>query len=215
MLATAGAALLLASCSNRPNDLRDNRYYKDVDTPATSASVEPPAVRPAPMPAAKLSEPPKPRDLAEFALTAADLATEGVQRTGTADTSTLARLPDCDVSLGSARAGYQTTWTYPTGATVRQYVAEFDGPADRVVAAVYDGLKCGKYKEMTVRKPVMAADGQVSWCATSTKQDICTAVKADGQRLSVVSVTAATEIKAQQAVTRIAPLAATALERNS
>lgn len=217
VLATAGAALLLASCSNRPNDLRDNRYYQDPSS--ASATPSPVTAAPQPMPAAKPSETPKPLDLADVALTATDLTAEGVQETGTADRSTLAKLPDCNVPVDPARSGYQTTWTYPTGSTLRQYVAEFDGPATNVVASLQEGLKCGKYKangvEVTVRAPVKSGDGQVSWCATSSKQNACTVVKADGSRLSVVTVSASSETKAQQAVTRIAPLAATALGRSS
>jgi hypothetical protein len=216
VLAAAGAALLLASCSGQPNDLRDNQYYEDAETPEYTAP--PSATSPLPVPAAAPVTPSRP-DPGRFALRAADLAGEGVQQTGTADRGTQAALPDCAVPLPDTAAGYQTAWAYPTGATLRQYVADFDDDAGAVVDAVRDKLTCGKYRsggtEITVRAPVSTPDGQVSWCAASTKQSACTVLKADGPRLSVIVVTAATEAKAKQAVTRIAPLAATALTGNS
>jgi hypothetical protein len=225
-LATAGAALLLASCTSQPNDLRDNRYYADADTSAAPSSTlsSTPSGAPLPMPAAPPpSTPPKRRELAKYALGTTQLTSEGVQPDGTATRQVVTKLPDCNVPLGDAHSGYTTTWTYPTGATLRQYLAEYDGPADEVLAAMITALRCGKYKangaDVTVRTPVKATDGQVSWCATGggtgNKANSCTAARAEGSLLSVVTVTAATEAKAQQAVTRIAPLAATALGGNS
>jgi hypothetical protein len=171
------------------------------------------------MPAAVPSAPPEKRDLTRFAVTAADLAAEGVQPSGTPAATIPATLPDCNVPLGEATAGYQTAWIYPTGAILRQYVVEFDDNAGEAVESVTDKLTCGKYKadgaDVTVRAPVTASDGQVSWCAVAGKQSSCTVLKADGALLSVIVVNAATEAKAKQAVTRIAPLAATALARTS
>jgi hypothetical protein len=171
------------------------------------------------MPAAVPSTPPKPRDLTKVAVTAADLAAEGVQPSGTPARAILAALPDCNVALPDARAGYQTAWGYPTGATLRQYVAEFDDDAGSLAESVTDKLACGKYRaegaDVTVRAPVTAPDGQVSWCAVASKQSSCTVLKTNGVLLSVIVVGAATETKAKQAVTRIAPLAATALARTS
>jgi hypothetical protein len=219
VLATAGAALLLASCSSQPNDLRDHRYYADADTstapPSSTASAAPQPMPAGPPPSA----PPRERGLDEYALGAAQLSGEGVHSDGPATRQAITKLPDCNVSLGDVHSGYETTWTYPTGATLRQYVAEYGGPADEVLTAMVSALKCGKYKangvDVTVRTPVRAADGQVTWCTTSTRQGTCTAVRAHGSLLSVVTVTAGSESKAQQAVTRIAPLAATALDGNS
>lgn len=217
VLATAGAALLLASCSSQPNDLRDNRYYADAPTAPSS---QPPSAAPQPMPAAPPpSAPPRKRELDRYALGAAQLSGEGVHSDGPATRQAVTKLPDCNVSLGDVHSGYETTWTYPTGATLRQYVAEYDDSADEVVTALLTSLKCGKYKvngtDVTVRTPVRATDGQVTWSTTSSRQGTCTAVRAQGSLISVVTVTAATEAKAQQAVTRIAPLAATALGGNS
>jgi hypothetical protein len=217
VLAAAGAALLLASCSSQPNDLRDSRYYGDAESPAVSPPS--PSATPRPMPAAVPSTPPKPRDLARFAVTAADLAAEGVQPSGTPARAILAALPDCNVALPEAKAGYRTAWSYPTGATLRQYVAEFDDDAGTLAESVTDKLACGKYRaegvEVTVRAPVTAPDGQVSWCAVTGRQSSCTVLRTDGVLLSVIVVSAAGETKARQAVTRIAPLAATALARTS
>ncbi|MFD1051195.1 hypothetical protein ACFQ1S_39505, partial [Kibdelosporangium lantanae] len=175
---------------------------------------------PQPMPAAPPpSAPPKRRELDKYALGAAQLSSEGVRSEGPATRPVNTKLPDCNVSLGDVRSGYETTWTYPTGATLRQYLAEYDGPADEVLAGMLTALKCGKYKangvDVTVRAPVKGTDGQVTWCTTSGGKGTCTAVRAQGSLLSVVTVTAASETKAQQAVTRIAPLAATALGGNS
>jgi hypothetical protein len=170
------------------------------------------------VPATATSERPKARELSLSALSASELSAEGVQA-GPVERTVMPKLPDCNVPLSDARTAYQTAWTYPTGATLRQYVADYDSPAADVVDSARDGLACGKYRaagaEVTVRAPATAPDGQVSWCATSSKQATCTAMKADGSLLSVVTVTASTETKAQQAVTRIAPLAATALARSS
>lgn len=215
VLASAGAALLLASCSGKPNDLAGNRYYEDPETtPPAAAPPEP--MRAAAPPSATVR--PEPVALDKFALTAADLAEEGVQPAGTARTI-LATLPDCQVPLGAAKSAFQTTWAYPTGSTVRQYLAEYADGADEVVTRVRGALKCSKYRadnaEVRVSPPVEAGNGQVSWCATSSKQAACTVIGAAGPVLSVVVVTAATENKAKPAVTRIAPLAATALARNS
>jgi hypothetical protein len=209
--------MLLASCSERPNDLRDSRYYHDAEAPTPTAQPGPGQTRRA-MPAAAPTTQRKPATLDRVALSATDLAEEGVQRTGTAEQTILAKLPDCNVPLSDAEAGYQTVWAYPTGATLRQYVAEYDHASD-VVESLPGRLNCVKYRsegvEVKVSAPVTAADGQVSWCATSAKQSACTVLKAHGSLLSVVVVTAVSENKAKQAVTRIAPLAATALARNS
>ncbi len=209
--------MLLASCSSQPNDLRDNRYYRDAETP--SAPSQSPSAAPRPAPVAAPSEQPKPPALDKVALTAADLASEGVQPSGSPQRTIPATLPDCNVPLLDATTAYQAAWSYPSGAILRQVVLAYEDEADDVVDALRDKLTCGKYKadgaDVTVRAPVVAADGQVSWCATSSKQSACTAVKADGRLLSVVVVSASTETKARQAVTRIAPLAATALARTS
>lgn len=205
------AALLLAGCSGQPNDLRDNRYYEDPE-PAGPPS---PSAAPRPMPVAAQAPPasatpkPKPR-LDKVALTAADLATEGVQQRGPAVQTAIMNLAGCGVTLDKAEAGYQTTWAYPTGATLRQHVTQYDGDAADVVDSVRGKLTCDE-----VSTPVEVSDGQVSWCATGAKNVACTVLKPDGSLLSVVVVVAATENKAKQAVTRIAPLAATALGRNS
>lgn len=220
VLASAGAALLLASCSGKPNDLAGNRYYEDPGTTTTSLSRRSAsaAVSPSRAPAAT----PTPRraavELDRFAMTAADLAEEGVQPAGTARTR-LETLADCQAPLGAAGSAFQATWTYPTGSTVRQYLAEYADDAADVVTGIRAGLACEKYRadgvEVRVGRPAVAANGQVSWCATSARQATCTVVEATGLVLSVVTVTAATENKARPAVTRIAPLAATALARNS
>jgi hypothetical protein len=221
VLAGVGTALLLAGCSQRPNDLVDHRYYQDPATPSSSAvpprQPEPPRQVAAPVTASAVER--GKLELDRFALTAADLAAEGVQLAGTARTP-LRNLTDCDVPLGAAKSAYQTSWAYPTGSTVRHYVAEYDGDASEVVADIRDRLSCGKYRadnnvEVRLSAPVADGNGQVSWCATSSKQSSCTVVGSTGPVLSIVVVTAATENKAKPAVTRIAPLAATALARNS
>jgi hypothetical protein len=220
VLAGVGTALLLASCSERPNDLVGNRYYQDPVTPTSSAAPPRQQERPAaPQPAAAPATTERKKlELDRFAMTAADLAAEGVQPAGTTRT-VLTDLPDCEAPLGAAKSAYQASWTYPTGSTVRHYVAEYDGDADEIVTGVRDRLTCGKYRadnaEVRLSTPVADGNGQVSWCATSSKQSSCTVLGSAGPVLSVVIVTAATENKAKPAVTRIAPLAATALARNS
>ncbi|MET0237773.1 MAG: hypothetical protein ABW224_24255 [Kibdelosporangium sp.] len=218
VLVGVGTALLLASCTSRPNDLRDNRYYRDPETtpPTTVSAVQRLDTKPAPPPPS--TTPRRAPELDRFALTAADLAAEGVQPAGTAR-NVLGNLPDCAAPLGAARAAYQSTWTYPTGSGVRQYLAEYDGDAAQIVTGIRDRLTCGRYRADTVEiklsTPVADANGQVSWCATSTRQASCTVIASAGPVLSVLTVTATTENKAKPAVTRIAPLAATALARNS
>lgn len=211
--AAAGAVLLLASCSVQPNDLRDNRYYRPPSPEAAPAEPPPkaaPSVTSTPNAPTTTTSAPKPPELDKFALTAADLAAEGVQQTGTVVRSALTSLADCAVPLDEAEAGYQTTWTYPTGSTVRQYVMRYADPAEDVVRTAAGKLTCNK-----ISAPVTAPDGQVTWCAPAARPAACTVVEPDGDLLSVVVVTASTEAKAKQAVTRIAPLAATALARNS
>lgn len=204
------AVLLLAGCSGQPNDLRDNRYYGDPETTVPPSPTEAPRPMPAAAPATPTTTAQSKPRLDKLALTAADLAAESVQQTGTGVQTAIMSLPDCGVPLDKAEAGYQTAWAYPTGATLRQYLTQYDGEAADVVDAVREKLTCDK-----VSAPVEAPDGQVSWCATGAKNTACTVLKPDGSLLSVVVVTAATENKAKQAVTRIAPLAATALARNS
>ncbi|WP_125727851.1 hypothetical protein [Kibdelosporangium aridum] len=218
VLAGVGAALLLASCSDRPNDLRDNRYYKDPEPPPSSAPPAPPVQQETPRPAAAPTTQRKAAQLDRVAMTAQDLAEEGVQPSGSPSRAVQVALPDCQAPLGKATSAYQTAWEYPTGSTVRQYLAEYDGNAEEIVTAARAKLNCGKYQsggaEVRVSTPAVT-DGQVSWCATSSRQSSCTVLEADGSVLSVVVVTATTEAKAKPAVTRIAPLAATALARNS
>jgi hypothetical protein len=220
VLAGVGTALLLAGCSQQPNDLVDNRYYQDPAPPPSSAVPprQPELPRPVAAPATASAVEREKLELDRFALTAADLAAEGVQPAGTTRTS-LKNLPDCDVPLGAAKSAYQTSWAYPTGSTVRHYVAEYDGDASEVVSEIRARLSCGKYRadnvEVRLNTPAADGNGQVSWCATSSKQSSCTVLDSAGPVLSIVIVTAATENKAKPAVTRIAPLAATALARNS
>nr|CEL20415.1 hypothetical protein [Kibdelosporangium sp. MJ126-NF4]CTQ97640.1 hypothetical protein [Kibdelosporangium sp. MJ126-NF4] len=217
VLVGVAAALLLTGCSDRPNDLVDNRYYQDPESATTSA---PPPSTPAPPPS-PAAAPTTQRRAAELdgrAMTAQDLAAEGVQPSGSPTRTVQPTLPDCQVPLGDAQSGYQAGWAYPTGSTVRQYLAEYREKAEDVVAAARAKITCGTYKsagtDVRVSAPVVT-DKQVSWCATSSKQSACTVLEADGPVLSVVVVTATTEAKAKAAVTRIAPLAATALGRNS
>ncbi|MBP2325662.1 hypothetical protein JOF56_006047 [Kibdelosporangium banguiense] len=220
VLAGVGTALLLAGCSGRPNDLVDNRYYQDsAATPSSSAApVRQQQEPPSPVAAPATTTQRKKLELDRFALTSADLSEEGVQPTGTART-VLKKLSDCEVPLGAAKSALQSSWAYPTGSTVRHYVAEYDGDASQVVADIRDRLTCGKYRadnvEVKLSTPVADGNGQVSWCATSSRQSSCTVIGSAGPVLSVLVVTAATENKAKPAVTRIAPLAATALTRNS
>ncbi|ONI89907.1 hypothetical protein ALI144C_04250 [Actinosynnema sp. ALI-1.44] len=217
VLVGVGAALLLAGCSDRPNDLVDNRYYRNPDPTTTSAS-PPSAPTQAPTPAAAPATRQKTVELDRLAMTAKDLAEEGVQPSGSPTRTVQPTLPDCQAPLGEADAAYQTAWTYPTGSTIRQYLAEYRENAADVITAVRAKLTCGTYpaagSEVRVSAPV-AANGQVSWCATSSRQSACTVLDDNGTVLSVVVVTAVTEAKAKSAVTRIAPLAATALGRNS
>jgi hypothetical protein len=219
VLAGVGTALLLAGCSQRPNDLADHRYNQDPATPPVAPVTPSPAAQPETP--RQVVAPPVERKKLEldlFALTAADLAAEGVQPAGTTRAS-LKNLPDCEVPLGAAKSAYQTSWAYPTGSTVRHYVAEYDGDASEVVTGIRGRLSCGKYRadnvEVRLSTPVADGNGQVSWCATSSRQSSCTVLGSAGPVLSIVVVTAATENKAKPAVTRIAPLAATALARNS
>jgi hypothetical protein len=226
VLAGVGTALLLAGCSDRPNDLVDHRYYQDpggsagATGTAQPSAATPPAravAAPGTAPTAPVVERKK-LELDRFAMTAADLTAEGVQP-GSTTRAALKSLPDCGVPLGTARSAYQASWTYPSGSAVRQYLAEYDGDAAGIVTGVRDGLTCGKYRadnvEVKLSTPVADGNGQVSWCATSTRQSSCTVIDSAGPVLSVVVVTATTENKAKPAVTRIAPLAETALARNS
>jgi hypothetical protein len=232
VLVTAGAVLpiiVLTACSGKPNDLR---HYGHDETPPSSPSAL--AGSPEPMgngstnanlTPSQTSAPRAPQQLDRNALSLADLADEEVQPDGEATHEVQDALADCGQPLranDAAVAGYQTAWKYQTGSTLRQYVAAYDGEAADVVAAVRAGLDCGQFSldgtEYQVESPFelgagVDADAQVGWCARSTRQTMCTALITKGSLLTTLTVTASTENRAKPAVIRIAPRAATALNR--
>ncbi|MGQ0839027.1 hypothetical protein [Actinokineospora sp.] len=216
-LAAACAAVLpvwlLAGCSNRPNDLYT---YYDEAAPTTTAA----ALAPVPPPRAPVTTTTTTTSAApapgQAALTAADLAAEEVVAEGAPERTPPAALADC------ATAGQRTTWRYPSGSVLRQYVGFHAAGAAPVVAALRDNLGCGAGQraggaqrvEPGAALPALpGVDVQTSWCAAGPGAATCTVVLARAGLLTVVTVEAATAARARAAVVRVAPQAAVALAR--
>ncbi|WP_424186170.1 hypothetical protein ACOBQX_30560 [Actinokineospora sp. G85] len=216
-VATALPAALLAGCSNRPNDLYT--YYDGAAPEVVSSSAAPPPAPPT------STTPPRPAPAALVAtagLTAADLAEEEVTAQLAPTRTTSVTLPDCRVALGEdVDAGSEASWTYSRGSVLRQYTVHTAETAtlDEAKTAI-DGCRSFKVDGVThtidegaTLGAIAAADDQLTWCATTTRKVICTVLLAKGNLVTAVSVESGTAKGAREAVTRIAPVAATALSR--
>ncbi|WP_075974319.1 RAD23 family protein [Actinokineospora bangkokensis] len=218
--ATALPAALLAGCSGRANDL--STYYDD---PAAVSSAPPSTSTAAP---ATSTTPPGPAPaelVAEAALTQADLVEEGVTPVGAPASSLAIALPDCAINLGAgADAGLTAQWRYARGSVLRQYVVHTpeQSGVTAAVEAARDALDCRSFTVSGTRfliddgftlDEVDGADRQLSWCAGANTRVSCTVVLASGDLLTAVSVESTTTKAARDAITRVAPVAATALGR--
>ncbi|GAA2983533.1 hypothetical protein [Actinokineospora diospyrosa] len=207
----------LAACSNRPNDLYT--YYDDPTSQAAQA--QPGVVQGVPSTRAAVPTTTTPRPdavAARAVLSAADLAAEEVESDPAA--TPITALPDCGIALGPATAR-QATWTYPSGAKLRQVVLYAEDTA-AFVEAVRDGLDCKSFRSGSVTYQVdesvalpalTGADDQLTWCATSTGKSSCTVVFANGRLATVITVEASTAARAKAAIARVALKAAEALTR--
>ncbi|WP_165401283.1 hypothetical protein [Herbihabitans rhizosphaerae] len=206
---------LVAGCSFGDNKLR---RASDSDEPVAAASPSTTSTPPVPA-AAPVRVAPPPR-LDRFALTEADLAGEGLTRAGEPVRMMLARLDDCGAPLGAARESYRASWRYPTGATVLQYLALHPGGADAIVRNTRGALACGRFRlggntfrvETPFRFPGDDPAG-LSWCAVGERETTCTSLVARGEVLSVLTVSAPAAARARAALIRLAPRAASALDR--
>lgn len=227
LLAATGAVLVpvlfTSGCADRPNDL--DTYYDDPPAAAPAAPSAPATPPPAPSSSAAAPSTPAPDAaglLRRGALTAPDLASQEVTEGASAD-EVQAVLTDCAVPLTGATDGRTTGWSYASGSTLSQYLAVFPEGAAAVVDAVDEGLGCPTYdrdgatyrvdRAFTVDQ-LTGVDAQLSWCSRGPKTT-CTLLVAKDTVLTSVAVTAGTQSRAQKAVTEVAPLAATALERIS
>ncbi len=216
-VATALPAALLASCSNRPNDL-----YTYYDGPTSEVVSSPAAPPPAPPTS---TTPPRPAPAALVAsagLTAADLAEEEVTAQQAPTKAASVTLPDCRLDLGEdVDAGSEASWTYARGSVLRQYTVHTAETAtlDEAEATIE---QCRNFKidgvthtidEGATLSAIAAADDQLTWCATTNRKVICTVLLAKGNLVTAVSVESGTARGAREAITRIAPVAAAALSR--
>ncbi|MDQ3406233.1 MAG: hypothetical protein M3548_23035 [Actinomycetota bacterium] len=220
-LTVVGAAVLLvAGCSNRPNDLYS---YYDAPAPPTVPVSTAPVVGATSSPTATSSAPARSDQAVAAAMTEKDLKAEGVIAQGAPVPEVLAVLPDCGAELGTATAGVRTTWRYASGSMLRQYVAGYPDDAAVTVGTVREALTCGTFRvegtpyridegvDVTALSDVDAKD---SWCATAQRLSICTLILAKGPVVTVVSVEAGTAARARAAVARIAPIAVNSLARD-
>ncbi|MGW5054094.1 hypothetical protein [Actinokineospora sp. NPDC004072] len=204
-LAPAAVLLLAVGCSGRANDL-----YTYYDEPTTTA-------RPTPAQAAVVATTAAPTttattaattttpavDPGEGLLTDADLAEEGVESAeGTVVISTGCG-PRADAS-----------WVYPTGSTIDQSVHVLPGAGATLADLRAAGTCLPPADETTTDGPDLPelGDDRYTWCFTEADRRGCGAVIASGDLASVVVVEAGSVDRAAQAITRIAPLAAAALD---
>ncbi|SFQ55797.1 hypothetical protein SAMN05421810_109199 [Amycolatopsis arida] len=189
----------VAGCSDRPNDL--NTYYDD---PAPAAEPETAArsgpVTASPPPPTPSAAPVRPAVDAAV-LTDADVAAEGVRP------STRVERAECFASL-TAPPGAQVReagWEYPTNSALTQLVI---GYPDRPAAEVVTAATCAGGEPLALPAPP-GADAHRAWCVGPR----CTVLLARDHVVSTVTVAAGSTGRASAAVTRLVPVATTALGR--
>ena len=189
-LAPAAVLLLVTACSGRDNNLYT--YYDDPKTEpvTTAAPITTTAVPTTTTPPPTTTPAP---DLTTALLTADDLAGEGVAAVPEAPSGT------CPVDAA---------WEYPSGSTLVQAVRPApDGDWAAALGACVDGD--------ATEGPDLGdlGDDTRSWCFADADRRGCGAVVAKGGLVTVVVVEAGSTQRAGEAVARIAPLAAGALDR--
>lgn len=207
-LAPAAVLLLVTACSGRANDLYT--YYDD-----PTAVAEPSAAHAAPTPVTTTTAPPAPPvptttatapavDAAGALLGPQDLAGEGVE-------------PASYFSHAPAACAAETgaSWTYPSGSTLEQTVHVLPDAAGRVAEMRAEGTCVGEAGSTVSDGPELGelGDDRYSWCVASAAERGCGAAVAKDGLLTVIVVKAANTDRAGSAITRVAPLAAAALDR--
>lgn len=202
LIAVAAVALVgLAGCADRPNNL--DTYYDETAQdaePAPRVAAAPGTTAVAPTTAAPASTAPRlDGSVTSALLTEADVASEGV---APADTSHMAG--DCLSGLPAGRSA-AASWQYPTGSELKQWVVGYPGGS---ASSVVTELRCGAAVPLDVTAP-HGADSHRAWCVGQA----CTVLLAKGELVSVVQVAAGSVERAAEAAVRLAPVAATALDR--
>ncbi|NIJ12197.1 hypothetical protein FHU38_002541 [Saccharomonospora amisosensis] len=195
LLVTGG----LAGCSERQVDSDSGAESTSAATrPSTTAPPQSQATTPG-------ADPAEVEQAVERAvLGEQDLAGEGVRAV---DPPSVAS--GCLAAVPVGLIGRQRTllrWEYPTGSTLDQLVT---GYVDRPAADVLNGrVRCpGAELTLPSRPDVQAHRG---WCVDNT----CTLLLASGQVLSGIQVSAGEQVRAREAVLRMAPIAAAKLPAN-
>ncbi|MFC5289802.1 hypothetical protein ACFPM7_22340 [Actinokineospora guangxiensis] len=203
-LAPAAVLLLATACSGRANDL--DTYYDDPAEPTTSQVALPAPVTQAPVTTGPVTTDatttvPPTADPSAAVLTADDLAEEGVQAAAGSPDPVAGCTPDASGN-----------WRYPSGSEITQAVSLVPDAAARVAAMREEGA-C--LPDSTTEGPRVADLGEDrhSWCYAAADAMGCAVAVADGDLLTVITVEAGSTRRASEAVGRIAPLAAAALNR--
>jgi hypothetical protein len=197
VIAVAAVAMFgLAGCSDRANNLET--YYDDPTTQATPPSVAPAAPTTS-LSAARHEPDVLAHTVAQAALTAVDLAGEGVSPAPRSPNATgcLASLPP-----GVPELARQANWQYPSGSSLKNQVVAY---RDQEGAAVVATVRCAG---QALNLPVAAGvEVQRAWCEGTT----CAALVAKGHVVSGVQVTASTAARAADAAKRLAKILAAKL----
>ncbi|MBA0125815.1 hypothetical protein H0B56_09705 [Haloechinothrix sp. YIM 98757] len=220
-----GVALVavLSACADRPNDL--DTYYDDRDGSTERAEQAGQADGPGTddEPASTVDAQAQ-RTAGAALMWDGDVADEGVQRResgpGTPE-GCLAEVLDGgggDASDGEGDSGdtdsdevtdsyHAAAWEYPTGSHLDHYVTALPADSGSVLAA----LDCpGEPLDVDVT----GIDEHTALCVHVEQEDsTCTALLQHEQVFSVVRVTARWAPRAEEAIERLAPIAADALER--
>jgi hypothetical protein len=199
--ATAVALVGVAGCADRPNDL--DTFYDETARdaePAPSIAVAPASTAVATPRAAPESIAPRLADsVTSTLLTDADVASEGVTP---ADTSIVAG--NCLSGLPDGQSA-TASWQYPTGSELNQRVVGYPGES---ASSVVEELQCGQAVPLDLFAP-QGADSHRAWCVGQS----CTILLAKDDLVSAVQVVAGSAERAAEAAARLAPAAATALNR--
>ncbi|MGX7828360.1 hypothetical protein ACTG9Q_25050 [Actinokineospora sp. 24-640] len=209
-LAPAAVLLLVTACSGRANNLYT--YYDDPTTEGTTAPAELTGGQAAPAAVTTTTTPPVATttsaapsvDAASALLGPQDLAGEGVESASYSSDAA----PACAPETGAS-------WAYPSGSTMEQTVHVLPDAAERIVEMRAAGTCVGEPGSTLSDGPELGelGDDRYSWCVVAAADPGCGAAVAKDGLLTVIVVKAASTDRAGAAITRIAPLAAAALDR--
>ena len=214
------AVLLAAGCSHRPNNLRDLYGFDPTGSSRASQGATPATSRAPVDPAPSLAE-----RVSRALLDADDLAGEGVSSVRRPAPARVEALPGCAVDLsddGRPPVASQAGWRYPSGSTLSEYVLGYTTarPA-ALVAAARAKIDCPAFvtdgAEHRMSGPFelapSGADAQLAWCRHGPASFDCTALLGWSDLLGVVTVSAAAQQRAVDALQRVVPAAVAALRR--